>query len=187
MEQLYAGMLSVSGEKKNDKNHITFEIAVSEKSEEAVFYVAVPDEKAELFEKQVLSIFPQAKVVEKKTTTIFLIKKACLWARMEKQKRNKIFPFKTYDVFDYDPLNIILSAFSKLQKSGEGAAVQLVFSPAGDSYYKKYKYALDRIQKGTSVGKAINMPESIAGSVFKEVKEVFSGGSSKKKIIISHR
>ncbi|MEK7589665.1 MAG: hypothetical protein AAB475_00205 [Patescibacteria group bacterium] len=181
MEQLYAGMLSVSGEKKNDKNHITFEIAVSEKSEEAVFYVAVPDEKAELFEKQVLSIFPQAKVVEKKDDYNIFNKEGVSVGAYGKAKRNKIFPFKTYDVFDYDPLNIILSAFSKLQKSGEGAAVQLVFSPAGDSYYKKYKYALDRIQKGTSVGKAINMPESIAGSVFKEVKEVFSGGSSKKK------
>jgi hypothetical protein len=86
-----------------------------------------------------------------------------------------------YDVFDYDPLNILLSSFSKLQKEGEGAAVQVIFNPAGSGYNKKYKYALDRIQKGTSVGKAVDMPETIAGGVFKEMKDVFGSSSSKKK------
>jgi hypothetical protein len=176
MEQLYAGMLSISGEKKNEKNHMTFEIAVSENSEEAIFYVAVPDSKAELFEKQVLSIFPQARVAPNKDDYNIFNEKGVSVGAYGKAKRNKIYPIKTYDIFDYDPLNILLSSFSKLAKNGEGAAVQLVFSPAGESYHQKYKYALDRIQKGTSVGEAINMPETLAGSF---VKEIF--GKSKKK------
>ncbi len=176
MEQLYAGMLSVSGEKKNDKNHMTFELAVSGGSEEAVFYVAIPDDKTELFEKQILSIFPQARVTENKDDYNIFNEKGVSLGAYGKTKRNKIYPIKTYDVFDYDPLNILLSAFSKLKKVGEGAAVQLVFSPAGDSYHQKFKYALDRIQKGTSVGEAINMPETLVGSF---AKEIF--GKSKKK------
>jgi len=176
MEQLYAGMLSVSGEKKKEKNHITFEIAVSEGSEEAIFYVAVPDDKTELFEKQVLSIFPQAKVIENKDDYNIFNEKGISVGAYGKVKRNKIYPLKTYDIFDYDPLNILLSAFSKLAKEDEGAAVQLVFSPVDDPYHQKYKYALDRIQKGTSVGEAINMPETLVGSF---AKEIF--GKSKKK------
>jgi hypothetical protein len=181
MEQLYSGMLSISGKKKNEKNHLAFEIAVSEKTEDAIFYVAVPDGRKDLFEKQVLSIFPQAKVFENKDDYNIFNEKGVSVGAYGKVKRNKIFPLKTYDVFDYDPLNILLSAFSKLEKNGEGAAVQIIFSPSGDSYNKKYKYALDRIQKGTSVGEATNMPETLAGGVFKEVKSFFGNGSLKKK------
>jgi hypothetical protein len=181
MEQFYAGMLAISGKKKVQKNHLALEIAVSGASEEAIFYVAVPDERKELFEKQVLSIFPQAKVIENKDDYNIFNKQGASVGAYGKFTRNKIFPLKTYDTFDYDPLNILLSSFSKLEKEGEGAAVQLIFNPAGDSYNKKYKSALDKIQKGTSVGKAIDMPESITGSVFKEVKEVFGDSLSKKK------
>ena len=180
MEQLYAGMLSISGKKKNEKNHLALEIAVSDKSEEAVFYVAVPDERKELFEKQVLSIFPQAKVIENKDDYNIFNEQGASVGAYGKFTRNKIYPLKTYDVFDYDPLNILLSSFSKLEKDGEGAAVQIIFNPEDDYYNKKFKYALDQIQKGTSVSKAINLPTTLAGDVFKEVKSVF-GSSSKKK------
>jgi hypothetical protein len=181
MEQLYAGMLAISGKKKAQKNHLALEIAVSDKTEDAIFYVAIPDERKDLFEKQVLSIFPQAKVIESKDDYNIFNEQGASVGAYGKFIRNKIFPLKTYDKFDYDPLNILLSSFSKLEKQGEGAAVQLIFNPAGDSYNKKYKSALDQIQKGTPIKKAINMPESIVGGVFKEVKEVFGGGSSKKK------
>ena len=179
MEQLYAGMLAISGKKKSEKNHIAFEIAVSNKTEEAIFYVAVSDEKKELFEKQVLSIFSQAKVIENKDDYNIFNEQGISVGAYGKFARNEIFPLKIYDLFDYDPLNILLSSFSKLEKNGEGAAIQLIFNPMGDYYTKKYKSALDKIQKGTSVKKAIDMPESITGSFIKEFKQVFGGGSSK--------
>ena len=53
-----------------------------------------------------------------------------------KQAENPIFPIKTYEQFDYDPLNIILNSFSKIDRDGEGAAIQIVFKPAGDYYLK---------------------------------------------------
>ena len=181
MEQLYAGMLAISGKKKNEKNHMAFEIAVSDKTEDAVFYVAVPDERKDLFEKQILSIFPQAKVIENKDDYNIFNEQGVSVGAYGKFARNNIYPLKTYDIFDYDPLNILLSSFSKLEKEGEGVAVQLIFNPEDNHYNKKYKSALDRIQKGTPVKKAIDMPESITGGVFKEVKEVFGSTSSKKK------
>lgn len=181
MEQLYAGMLSISDNKTLRKNHLALEIAVSDKTEEAIFYVAVPDERKELFEKQVLSIFPQAKVIENKDDYNIFNKEGASVGAYARFTRNKIYPLKTYDIFDYDPLNILLSAFSKLEKEGEGAAVQLIFNPAGDSYNKKYKYALDRIQKGTSVKEAIDIPDTVTSGVFKEVRSVFSSSPSKKK------
>lgn len=61
MEQFYAGMLSVSGE-KSAPDYFTIELANANKSEEFVFYLSVPDTKKSLFEKQILSLFPEAKI-----------------------------------------------------------------------------------------------------------------------------
>lgn len=181
MEQLYAGMLSISGQKKTEKNHMAFEIAVSEKNEEVIFYVAIPDKRKELFEKQILSIFPQAKVIENKDDYNIFNQEGVSVGAYGKFARNKIYPLKMYDTFDYDPLNILLSSFSKLAKDGEGASVQIILSPAGDTYTKKYKNALDQIQKGRPAKKVIDMPDTISGEFFKEMKEFFNAGFSKQK------
>ena len=77
-----------------------------------------------------------------------------------KQAENPIFPIKTYEQFDYDPLNIILNSFSKIDRDGEGAAIQIVFKPAGDYYLKKYKKALEEINKGVKVKEAIDTSDS---------------------------
>ena len=152
----------------------------AESQPNTVFYVGIPDNRKELFEKQVLSIFPQAKVAEKKDDyNIFNSDGFSSGARGIFLK-NKIFPIKTYDEFDYDPLNILLSAFSKLEKEGEGVAVQMIFNPA-DEYLQKFKWALDKANRGTPIREAIKMPESITGSVFQEVSTVFGKGPRKDK------
>src|SRR3989344_8217137 len=61
MEQLYAGMLALG-----EREHMSFEIATRVEREEATFYVAVPDSHVALFEKQLLSIFPQARLTREK-------------------------------------------------------------------------------------------------------------------------
>lgn len=180
MEQFYAGMLAISGKKKTEKNHLALEIAVSDKTEDVIFYVAVPDERKELFEKQMFSIFSQAKVIENKDDYNIFNEQGVSVGAYGRFTKNKIYPLKTYDVFDYDPLNILLSSFSKLKKQGEGAAVQLIFNPAGDYYTKKYKSALDKIQKGISVDESIDTPDNIVGEVFKELKGLFGSGLKKK-------
>ena len=56
MEQFYAGMLSVSGEGKKEQAHFTIELAVENKSNEIIFYTAVPNHKRDLFEKHLLEV-----------------------------------------------------------------------------------------------------------------------------------
>lgn len=179
MEQFFAGMLSVSSEKSPGENHIVFEIAESNGSDEFVFYVSVPNLKKDLFEKQILAIFHDAKITEHDNDhNIFNIDGTSCGSVLEAQG-NSIFPIKTYDAFDQDPLNIILNSFSKINKDGEGACLQVLMSPAGDYYHNKYIHALEKINKGTPVKEAINFPDSIGGEVFKSLSDVF--GSSKKK------
>ncbi len=190
MEQFYSGMLSVSGGRETaEENQFSLELAVAEGGEEFVFYVSVPDSKAGLFEKQFLSIFSNAKIVEKKDSyNVFNVDGFSVGAEAE-QTKNPIFPIKQYEQFDYDPLNVILNTLSKIEKDGEGASIQIIFNPVGDYYTKLYKDALDEINKGTSVKKAIDIRHSIwgeftkvAGEMAKDIaKEAVTSGKKDEK------
>ena len=178
MEQFYSGMLSVGGGSagssgdENGENQFSIELVVADGSEEFVFYVSVPDGKKELFEKQFLSIFPDAKIsIKKDDYNVFNESGACVGA-VAKQSGKEIYPIKMYDQFDYDPLNVILNALSKLSKEGEGAAIQIIFNPVGNYYNKLYKEALDEIQKGESVKKSVDIRHTLWGNFTKATKEM---------------
>jgi hypothetical protein len=171
MEQFYAGMLSVEDPKHHGDNYMSIELAVSGGSEESIFYVAVPQSKKNLFEKQILSIFPQAKLFEKKDDYNIFNPDGFSVGAVATHLRNPIYPLKTYEQFDYDPLNVILNTFSKLDREGEGAAIQLIFNPAGEYYVKRYKEALNDIQKGVPLKKAIDIQHTLLGELGKTGKE----------------
>ncbi len=171
MEQFYSGMLSVEDKDHRGDFYMSIELAVCEGSEESVFYVSVPDNKRSLFEKQILSIFPHAKLFEKKDDYNVFNEDGVAVGSYLMQARNAIYPLKTYEQFDYDPLNIILNTFSKIERDGEGAAIQLIFNPAGEYYVKRYKDALNEINKGTELKKAIDIRHTVGGELSKTAKE----------------
>lgn len=172
MEQFYAGMLG---------SDLVIEIANSNGSEEFVFYVAVPDDKRDLFEKQILSIFADARVTECVNDHNIFNTGGVSVASVAQATRNVIFPLKVYEHFDHDPLNVILNSFSKMDKDGEGACIQVLVNPAGDIYQKRYTHALERIQKGTPVKEAVNFSASIGAEVGKVFGELFSKPKDKQK------
>jgi hypothetical protein len=179
MEQFYAGMLSLSDSDKSAESWMSLEIANANFSQEIVFYVAVPTARKNLFEKQILSVFHNAKITEKPDDYNIFNETGYTAGVAASFTKKPIFPIKTYESFMHDPLNAILSSFSKVNRDGEGAAIQLIWSPAGDKYVKKYKSALDKIQKGTPLKEAIDIPDSVPGEILHTFKDVFS--SSKKK------
>ena len=128
MEQFYAGMLSVAGE-ENGPDYFSIELANPDKSEEFVFYISVPDTKRGLFEKQILSIFPDAKISEKKDDYNIFSERGVAVGSFAEQESNHIYPLKTYEEFDYDPLNVLLNSFSKISREGQGAAIQIIIKP----------------------------------------------------------
>ncbi|MEQ1500358.1 MAG: TraM recognition domain-containing protein [Parcubacteria group bacterium] len=176
MEQFLAGMLSVitKDETKTYKeNYIVLEIANANGSDQFVFYVAVPNNHKDLFEKQIISIFHNARLTEVTSDyNIFNTDGVSVGSYLE-SSNNTVFQFKTYEAFDHDPMNVILNSFSKIQKEGEGAGIQIVFSPQGDYFNKKYEYAIEKIENGTPTKDAINLPESITQSFKKEVFSFF--------------
>jgi hypothetical protein len=155
MEQFYAGMISVSEKESLGKNYFVLEIANGEGSDEFVFYASVPNEKKSLFEKHLLSVFPNARIEEKERDYNIFTAGGQTAASVAELASPSAMPLKTYAEFDFDPLNSILNAFSKLPKTGAGAALQIFFNPQGEIYSQRYTNALKQIEKGVSVKEAI--------------------------------
>src|SRR3989344_2403132 len=65
MEQLYAGLLSFTGDKKDKVTHLVFEFANPDGEEDTRAFVSVPESRQELFSKQLLAIFPKARLIER--------------------------------------------------------------------------------------------------------------------------
>ncbi|MCI0597767.1 hypothetical protein L0Y34_01710, partial [Candidatus Parcubacteria bacterium] len=64
MEQLYGGMLAVEEAYHGEPPYFTLELAVPIDKPELRFYAAVPNGRKNLFEKQVLAVFPHAVLAE---------------------------------------------------------------------------------------------------------------------------
>ncbi len=148
MEQFYSGMLSVADSDKNE--YLSIEVTNALNSKEFIFYISVPDQKAGLLEKQLLSVFPNASVEVKNDDFNVFFEGGHTVGAYLKQKSTSAKIIKTYDQFVNDPMNVVLNVFSKLDKDSESATIQLIFKPTKDFYLKNYKKALSRLEKGES-------------------------------------
>jgi hypothetical protein len=173
MEQFYAGMMSVDDEK--GKGYFTIELSVSHSSDDFVFYVAVHDSKKALFEKMLLSVFHNARIVEKKDDYNIFNQSGATAASSARLAKDSAYILKTYDRFDFDPLNLLLNGFSKIKTLGEGASIQIVLKPQGDGPTKRVKKILEAVQKGEKIESAI--AEHKEGAM-KYVNSVFRGVNS---------
>lgn len=175
MEQFYAGMMSISdaGKKQGDsKNHMTVELSVAQDSQEFIFYVSVPNTKADLFEKHILSVFPDAKIEIKHDDYNIFDMDGTSVGSYGTFTKNDVYPIKMYDEFDHDPLNVMLNTLSKIARVGEGASVQVVFSQVGDYYTQLFKESLDNVRKGDSLKKAIDIRHTMWGHFTKAAGEL---------------
>lgn len=157
MEQFFAGMQTISsGEQNSYKQYFTIEIAVSHDSPEIVLYVSIPKDRKTLLEKQVLSFYHNARVTEVTNDyNVFNAGGAIAGAYADLAEYD-VYPLKTHDEFDHDPMAAVLNAFSKLDKTAEGAALQFVIMPAGDTYIKKFAKILDKVKHGQKVKHALD-------------------------------
>ena len=170
MEQLFAGMRSIAH--KEARNTFVFEIAVADGSDDIVFYTAVPSEFVTLFEKQTLSLFPHAVIVEQlHDYNIFVDNGTSIVADVTLQK-HPIYPIRSHAEFTTDPLNVILNAFSKIEREGGGAAIQFIVRYPNTDYRKNYSEILKKVQKGTKPKEAIAR-STFVGEVGASVSELF--------------
>jgi len=181
MEQFYSGMLSVDNNDEYSAGYFVLELATANYSNEIIFYIAIPDAKKSLFEKQIHSIFSNVKLTEKKDDYNIFNENGDYVASCAEFSANEIFPIKTYDTYDYDPLNVLLSSFSKIDKEGEGAAIQIIVKP-DISKMSFYKRVLREVEKGSKLKEALAKADTSFFSIFKQVGKQIISTESKKDI-----
>jgi len=176
MEQFYSGMQTIS----NGKNplHYTLEIAVSNKRDDIIFYVGVPNEFVNLFEKQALSLFPHAVLLEQRNDYNIFTPEGESLVSVLTQKRHPIYPIKMYDTFEKDPLVVLLNAFSKIERDGGGASLQIVIGGGASKYHHTYQQIINRMEDGEQVDIAIRK-STLGGSLYEGFRELVT--SSKKE------
>lgn len=179
MEQLYAGLGAISGSKV--PLHFSVEIAVSDQSDDIVFFIAVPTQYIDLFEKQLLSLFPHAVITEEKNDYNIFVEGGTSLVSVAELKRHPIYPLRTYDAFDHDPLKVLLNAFSKIERSGGGASIQFLVRPRVGSYHKTYGEVVRRVLRGTPIDKALDLSTTL-GTIKHFVLDEFFTGKDKEEV-----
>lgn len=180
MEQFYAGMLSVEHADKNEPAYFTLELAIPVDSPTLRFYAGVPNGKRDLFEKQLLAIFPGARVAAQPNDYNIFVEDGASVGSYATLKDRPMLPLKDYADFDYDPLNSVLNAFAKISSEGEGVSLQILIRPHGAHYTHHYRRILAELRKGENRYRAFNLPETFAGDLAREAIGLF--GSQKKPL-----
>jgi hypothetical protein len=172
MEQFYSGMLSVGEAYAGEPPYFSLELAVPVDRSNLFFYAAVPNGRRDLFEKQILSIFPDAHLTVQPNDYNVFVSEGTSVGSTAKLFDYPALPLKDYGDFDYDPLNSVLNAFAKIGAEDEGASLQIIFEPKGDKYLKHYRRILEALKQGEYPHKALSLPETFAGEFFRESAKV---------------
>ncbi len=168
MEQLLTSLASLRPEGNFLKKmffeapNIVFEIANPSSSEEIFFYLSVPKRYRESAEKQIHSFFPHA-VVEKVTDYTIFSPGSFAAVSILELKESHALPLKTYRNLGVDPLNEISNSLSKLATEAEGAAIQILLSPAGTAWRGEGHKIAQRMQEGKRLKDARKSDSLTAG------------------------
>lgn len=125
------------------KEHISFEIVG--KPGDIKFFVCVHHHLRDLLEKQIYGMYPGADIKEVDEYNIFDDKGKVAFGSYI-LKHADYYPLKVYKDLPVDPLSAITSAIGKMGP-GEGAAIQIMISPAGDKWKKAGKSYISSTKK----------------------------------------
>ncbi len=132
-------------------DHFSFEIVAC--NGEIYFYMAAPKNYSRYLEQQIHAHYPDAVIDKVEDYNIFKPKTEIL-AGYLKTRREFLFPIKTYQKMDTDPLNSLVNVMSKIDKE-EGIAVQYVVRSAKAIWHKRILEVVRAVNSGKSISEAI--------------------------------
>ena len=153
-EQMFASLYAIKKTRIRDKlkaeEHLSFEIVAQK--EDIRFYVCVPNKLRDLVEKQIHGAYPGAEAKEIDEYNIFSKKGKVAFSTI-KLKSTSFHPVKIYKDLPTDPLSSLTAAMAKMQEE-EGAAVQIVISPASSGWQKAGKSFIAKTKKAEAKPRA---------------------------------
>lgn len=149
-------------------DHIALELVMQ--SGVISLYVVTPAHLRQYVEQQLHSQYKLAHVEEVPDYNIFTPHGKVFGGYLGLRKRS-MFPVRTYQKFEHDPLDAILTALSRLPRD-QAAAIQVLIRPAGDRWQHMPLRVARSIQHGKTVNQALEETGgSFIGGVFKTVSE----------------
>ncbi|HEV8601283.1 MAG TPA: type IV secretion system DNA-binding domain-containing protein [Patescibacteria group bacterium] len=125
-------------------DYISFEMAAVGKK--ISFFINVPKNLQGLVEKQLHAQYPKAQIDAVKPYNIFQPKSFVSGVELGMQKPY-YFPIRSYKSMETDPINSLTNSLSKLSAE-EGAAIQILISPAGEHWQQRPRRMALEIQQG---------------------------------------
>lgn len=173
MNQVYKNVYSISSWKFMDKmfwqNYISLEILVEKESIKFIFWV--PVDFVETFEKMISSFSPSSVIEQISQPKLLDAWKFAYWWYLVLAKDNP-YPIKTYDSFEADPMDSILSAFSRVNWD-EKLSMQILVSPLNEKWQWKLRKSIEKIKTWHKF--------SFFWMILWFFASIFDGGDDKKK------
>lgn len=173
MEQFYSGMYAVEEPYQDEPPYFSLELAVPSDSPHLRFYACVPNSRKDLFEKQVLAVFPKARLAQQPDDYNIFADGGASYGSVAKLRHHHALSLADYTEFDYDPMNGLLNAFDKIQGEGEGAAVQFVIRPRSHKYERWYAKILRALKEGERPHRAFEITDNLGLELWREFRWMF--------------
>lgn len=134
------------------------------------FIMGIPEEHIETMEKLVSSFFIGA-VVDPINQPKILEEGKIMAGGEFTLSKNNAYPIKTYEVFEADPMDSILSAYSKVF-TDEKMCLQVLISPLDEDALKSLRKESKKIKEGKNKG--------LLGMLIKDIRKGVTSSSSDK-------
>ena len=147
MNQVYKNFYAISDselvKKKLWDNYISMEIVVE--NEVIKFFVWVPEDHVLTVQKMIASFYPWALVEIVDQPKLLEAWKFMAWWEFTLTK-DSVYPIKTYESFEADPMDSLLSAFSHVWKD-EKVCFQILVEPLQEKWLKDMRKEWEKIKK----------------------------------------
>lgn len=154
-------------------DHFSFEIVANHKK--IAFYIVAPRDHGRYIEQQVHAHYPDAVIEEVDDYNIFH-PNGVIVAATTNTVRDFIFPIKTYNKMETDPMNSILNVMSKLE-GDEGIAVQYVVRSSKGKWHRDSGKLVREVHQGKTVKEALR--QRGASKIFAVVADIFKAAKPK--------
>lgn len=179
MKQFYMGMMAIADSARGE--YYTLELAVQNQGRDIMLYASVPRIHIETFEKLLYAYYPGAMVEEAHDDyNIFSDSGSAIAASTMTLAEPAIFPLNTDAAFEHDPLTALIGSLSRLEHSGEGAAIQVVVCNDTANTNKLFASVIETAEKGGVTVKAAykEATESLVAGIGKGLLSFFGSDKS---------